>query len=246
MPKVALVTGGSSGIGLATVRRLAADGMEIVIADVNEKGHNLVEQLHKDGIKASFQHCDVSVEEAVKQTVEEVKKQYGQLHVLINNAGVGNREIKLTDLPVLEWQKVIDINLTGVFLGMKYAIPLIEESGGGAIVNVSSLLGFKGKKLMSAYNASKAGVITLTKNAALEYGKHNIRVNAVAPGVIDTPIVDGWKEQEQKWEVLSRANALRRVGTPTEVANAIRFLVSEEASYITGTTLMVDGGGLTY
>lgn len=246
MSKVALITGGSSGIGLATARRFADDQMKLIIADVSDKGERVIEELSGEGIDVSLIHCDVSIEGDVKRTMSEVRNRYGRLDILINNAGIGNTEVKLTELSVHEWKRVIDINLTGVFLGMKYGIPLIEESGGGAIVNVSSLLGFKGKKLMSAYNASKAGVITLTKNAALEFGKQHIRVNAVAPGVIDTPIVDGWREQEQKWKILSTANALRRVGTPREVANAIYFLASDESSYITGTTLMVDGGGLTY
>ncbi|MFC0558018.1 SDR family NAD(P)-dependent oxidoreductase [Halalkalibacter alkalisediminis] len=249
MSKVALVTGGIGGIGgigLATVRRLAADKMKLVVADVSDKAERVTEELSSEGIDVALIHCDVGIEDDVKRTMDEVNHKYGRLDILINNAGIGNTEVKLTDLSIAEWQRVIDINLTGVFLGMKYGIPLLESSGGGAIVNVSSLLGFKGKKLMSAYNASKAGVITLTKNAALEFGRQNIRVNAVAPGVIDTPIVDGWREQEQKWKILSTANALRRIGTPLEVANAIRFLVSEESSYITGTTLMVDGGGLTF
>jgi NAD(P)-dependent dehydrogenase (short-subunit alcohol dehydrogenase family) len=145
-----------------------------------------------------------------------------------------------------EWDRVIDINLKGVFLGIKYAIPELIKAGGGAIINTSSLLGLKGQKYMSAYNASKAGVVTLTQNAALEYGKYNIRVNAIAPGVIDTPIIDHWKQNERKWPIISRANALGRIGTPDEVANAVLFLASDEASFITGTTLSVDGGGLTF
>jgi len=150
------------------------------------------------------------------------------------------------DLAEEEWDRVVDINLKGVFLGIKYAVPEISKSGGGSIINTSSLLGLKGQKYMSAYNASKAGVVVLTKNAALEYGKYNIRVNAIAPGVIDTKIIENWKQNERKWPIISRANALGRIGTPDEVANAVLFLASDEASFITGTTLSVDGGGLTY
>ncbi|MFL6562845.1 MAG: SDR family NAD(P)-dependent oxidoreductase, partial [Bacillus sp. (in: firmicutes)] len=171
---------------------------------------------------------------------------YGALHIMFNNAGVGNSEVRSVDLSEEEWDRVIDINLKGVFLGIKYAVPELIKAGGGAIINTSSLLGLKGQKYVSAYNASKAGVVMLTQNASLEYGKHNIRVNAIAPGVIDTNIIDLWKQDERKWPIISRANALRRIGTPDEVANAVLFLASDEASFITGTTLSVDGGGLAF
>jgi NAD(P)-dependent dehydrogenase (short-subunit alcohol dehydrogenase family) len=247
MKKVALVTGATGGIGLATAKRFIDREMAIVLCDIDEeKGTSVTAAIVNEGAEAVFVRCDVSNEEDVRVACQKAVDQYGRLDVLVNNAGIGNREATLTELTLAEWQKVIDVNLTGVYLGMKYAIPHMKESGGGAIVNVSSLLGFKGKKFVAPYNASKAGVITLTKNAALEFGRDQIRVNAVAPGVIDTPIVDGWREQEQKWKIMSSANALKRVGQPEEVANAISFLASDEASYITGTTLMVDGGGLTY
>jgi NAD(P)-dependent dehydrogenase (short-subunit alcohol dehydrogenase family) len=158
---------------------------------------------------------------------------------------VGNVEVKLADMPLDEWERVVDINLKGVFLGMKYAIPKMEQAGGGSIINTSSILGLKGKKYVSPYNASKGGVILLTKNAALEYGAKNIRVNAIAPGVIDTAIIEGWKNDERKWPIISTSNALRRVGQPEEVAKAVLFLASADSSYITGTTLVVDGGALT-
>ncbi|HEY2420775.1 MAG TPA: SDR family oxidoreductase, partial [Neobacillus sp.] len=124
--------------------------------------------------------------------------------------------------------------------------PEMVKGGGGVIINTSSLLGLKGQKYLAPYNASKAGVVMLTQNAALEYGKNNIRVNAIAPGVIDTKIIDNWRQNERKWPIISRANALGRIGTPDEVANAVLFLASEEASFITGTTLSVDGGGLAF
>ncbi|WP_100372370.1 SDR family NAD(P)-dependent oxidoreductase [Bacillus sp. FJAT-45037] len=247
MQRVALVTGATGGIGLATVKKMIEADIAVVLSDVNEeKGNSITKELTAKGASVIFVRCDVSKEDEMKHACDVAEKTFGRLDILVNNAGIGNREAKLTELELSEWQKVIDVNLTGVYLGMKYAIPLMKKNGGGAIVNVSSLLGFKGKKYVAPYNASKAGVITLTKNAALEFGKDLIRVNAVAPGVIDTPIVDGWREQEQKWKIMSSANALRRVGQPEEVANAILFLASKEASYITGTTLMVDGGGLTY
>ncbi|WP_238457436.1 SDR family NAD(P)-dependent oxidoreductase [Alkalihalophilus pseudofirmus] len=246
MNKVALVTGGTGGIGQATAHCFLNQGISVVILDIDEeKGKAACEELSGSGGDVTFVRCDVSIEEEVKNACQKAAETYGQIDILVNNAGIGNNETTLTEMSLFEWQKVIDVNLTGVFLGMKHAIPFMKKSG-GAIVNVSSLLGFKGKKFVAPYNASKAGVITLTKNAALEYGRDRIRVNAVAPGVIDTSIVDGWRNHEEKWKIISTANALKRVGEAQEVAHAIEFLASDKASYITGTTLMVDGGGLTY
>ncbi|ADC50760.1 short chain dehydrogenase [Alkalihalophilus pseudofirmus OF4] len=246
MNKVALVTGGTGGIGQATAHCFLNQGISVVILDIDEeKGKAACEELSGSGGDVTFVRCDVSNEEEVKNACQKAAETYGQIDILVNNAGIGNNETTLTEMSLFEWQKVIDVNLTGVFLGMKHSIPFMRKNG-GAIVNVSSLLGFKGKKFVAPYNASKAGVITLTKNAALEYGRDRIRVNAVAPGVIDTSIVDGWRTHEEKWKIISTANALKRVGEAQEVAHAIEFLASDKASYITGTTLMVDGGGLTY
>ncbi|TKD71284.1 SDR family NAD(P)-dependent oxidoreductase [Pseudalkalibacillus hwajinpoensis] len=245
--KVAIVTGGGGGIGRATALRFASEGAKVVVSDIHaESGEESVDQITKMGGDAIFVRTDTSMEGDMKALVEECEKQYGGLDIFFNNAGVSNEEVKLVDISVDEWDRVVSINLKGVFMGMKYAIPAMEKRNGGAIVNTSSLLGFKGKKYMAPYNASKGGVITLTKNAALEYGAKNIRVNAVCPGVIDTNIVTPWKEDDRKWPIISKANALKRVGQPEEIANAVLFLVSDEASYVTGTSLLVDGGGLTF
>ncbi|MBN8207854.1 glucose 1-dehydrogenase [Bacillus sp. NTK071] len=245
--KVAIVTGGGGGIGRATALRFASEGAKVVVSDIHsESGEESVDQIIKMGGDAIFVRTDTSIEGDMKALVEECEKQYGGLDIFFNNAGVSNEEVKLVDISVDEWDRVVSINLKGVFMGMKYAIPAMEKRNGGAIVNTSSLLGFKGKKYMAPYNASKGGVITLTKNAALEYGAKNIRVNAVCPGVIDTNIVTPWKEDDRKWPIISKANALKRVGQPEEIANAVLFLVSDEASYVTGTSLLVDGGGLTF
>ena len=245
--KVAIVTGGGGGIGRATALRFASEGAKVVVSDIHsESGEESVDQITKMGGEAIFVKTDTSTEGEMKALVEECEKRYGGLDIFFNNAGVSNEEVKLVDISVDEWDRVVSINLKGVFMGMKYAIPAMEKRNGGAIVNTSSLLGFKGKKYMAPYNASKGGVITLTKNAALEYGGKNIRVNAVCPGVIDTNIVTPWKEDDRKWPIISKANALRRVGQPEEIANAVLFLVSDEASYVTGTSLLVDGGGLTF
>jgi len=245
--KTAIITGGASGIGRAAALRFAAEGAQLVIADVNGNGGRETAQLiEQQGGKAFFIETNVSDSKQVKDLVSATVEAYGKLDILFNNAGIGNPDVKSVDLDEDEWDRIIDINLKGVFLGIKHAVPELKKAGGGAIINTSSLLGIKGQKYLAAYNASKAGVILLTQNAALEYGRDNIRVNAIAPGVIDTQIIEGWKNDERKWPIISRANALGRIGTPEEVANAVLFLASEEASFITGATLSVDGGGLTF
>lgn len=245
--KIAIVTGGGSGIGRAAAVRFAKEGATVAVADINSiMGEETVSLIKEAGGEAIFVKTDVADSEQIKQLIQITSNTFGGLHIMFNNAGIGNSEVRSVDLAEEEWDRVVDINLKGVFLGIKYAVPEISKSGGGSIINTSSLLGLKGQKYMSAYNASKAGVVVLTKNAALEYGKYNIRVNAIAPGVIDTKIIENWKQNERKWPIISRANALGRIGTPDEVANAVLFLASDEASFITGTTLSVDGGGLTY
>ncbi|MFC0270674.1 SDR family NAD(P)-dependent oxidoreductase [Metabacillus herbersteinensis] len=245
--KVCIITGGAGGIGRATSILFAKEGAKVIVSDVEEeKGLETVSLIKDNGGEAHYIHANVSDAQQVENLVNETISHYGKLDILFNNAGVGNSELKLADLSVEEWDRVIDINLKGVFLGMKYAIPKMIENGGGVIVNTSSMLGFKGKKYVGPYNASKSGVILLTQNAALEYGRQNIRVNGIAPGVIDTAIIEGWKQDDRKWGIISQANALGRIGKPEEVAKAVLFLASEDASFVTATTLLVDGGTLAY
>ncbi len=245
--KTAIITGGGGGIGRSTAIRFAKEGARVAVADIDSAiGEETVRLIKEDGGEAIFVKTDVTDSEQIKALINTTTSTYGALHIMFNNAGVGNSEVRSVDLSEEEWDRVIDINLKGVFLGIKYAVPELIKAGGGAIINTSSLLGLKGQQYVSAYNASKAGVVMLTQNASLEYGKNNIRVNAIAPGVIDTPIIDQWKQDERKWPIISRANALRRIGTPDEVANAVLFLASDEASFVTGTTLSVDGGGLAF
>lgn len=245
--KTAIITGGGGGIGRSTAIRFAKEGARVAVADIDSAiGEETVRLIKEDGGEAIFVKTDVTDSEQIKALINTTTSTFGALHIMFNNAGVGNSEVRSVDLSEVEWDRVIDINLKGVFLGIKYAVPELIKAGGGAIINTSSLLGLKGQKYVSAYNASKAGVVMLTQNASLEYGKNNIRVNAIAPGVIDTPIIDQWKQDERKWPIISRANALRRIGTPDEVANAVLFLASDEASFVTGTTLSVDGGGLAF
>lgn len=245
--KIAIVTGGGSGIGRSTAIRFASEGAKVSVADVDTvNGEETVSLIRESGADAIFVKSDVKDVTQIRNLINTTTATFGGLHILVNNAGIGHSEVRSVDLDEEEWDHVIDINLKGVFLGIKYAVPELIKSGGGAIINTSSLLGLKGKKYQAAYNASKAGVVLLTQNAALEYGKYNIRVNAIAPGVIDTKIIDSWKQDERRWPSISKANALGRIGTPDEVANAIFFLASDEASFITGTTLSVDGGGLAF
>ena len=245
--KVAIVTGGGSGIGRATALRFATEGARVAVADIDSfNGEETLSLIKENGGEAIFVKTDVSDSSQVKELITATTNHFAALHIMFNNAGIGNSEVRSVDLTEEEWDRVVDINLKGVFLGIKYAVPELIKSGGGVIINTSSLLGLKGQKYMSAYNSSKAGVVVLTKNAALEYGKYNIRVNAIAPGVIDTKIIENWKQNERKWPIISSANALGRIGTPEEVANAVLFLASDEASFVTGTTLSVDGGGLTF
>jgi NAD(P)-dependent dehydrogenase (short-subunit alcohol dehydrogenase family) len=245
--RTAIVTGGGSGIGRSTALRFAKEGAQVAVADIDSfNGEATVSLIKENGGEAIFVKTDVSDSNQVKELIQITTSIFGALHIMFNNAGIGNSEERSVDITVEEWDHVVDINLKGVFLGIKYAVPELKKAGGGVIINTSSLLGLKGQKYMAPYNASKAGVVMLTQNAALEYGKYNIRVNAIAPGVIDTKIIDNWKQNERKWPIISRANALGRIGTPDEVANVVLFLASEEASFITGTTLSVDGGGLAF
>ncbi|MES9684017.1 glucose 1-dehydrogenase [Gottfriedia acidiceleris] len=245
--KVAVITGGGSGIGRATAIRFAKEGAKIVIADINEvTGEETLGVINQQNQEAIFIKTNVAESKSIQNLMKRAVEHFGRIDILFNNAGIGNSEVRSVDLAEEEWDQVIDINLKSVFLGIKYAMPELKKSGNGVIINTASLLGLKGRKYVSAYNASKGGVVLLTQNAALEYGKYNIRVNAIAPGIIDTNIIKEWKNDERKWSILSRANALGRIGSPDEIASAALFLASDEASFVTGATLSVDGGGLIF
>lgn len=240
--KVAIITGGGGGIGRATAIRFAQEGARLVIADYSEKaGAETVQLVNEIGGEAKFIQTDMTKPEDVQIMVQETIDTYGKLDILFNNAGVKSGESKIPDVSFEEWQKVFDVNTNGVFLGLKYAIP--QMSSGGSIINTASIAGIKGQKLVAAYSASKSSVMALTKTAATEFGKKNIRVNAIAPGIIDTNMVEDWKKTK-KWPVLSTANALNRIGYPEEIANLVLFLASDEASFITGETIVIDGGTL--
>jgi len=250
--KVAIITGGGVGIGRATALLFVKEGAKVVVADnVISSGEETVKTIKKAGGEALFIKTDVSLEEDVKKLMKVAVNKYGKLNIVFNNAGVADTLAFTHEVKVSEWHRIININLNGVFLGMKYAIPEMLKGGGGAIVNVASLAGLVGVPQRAAYCTSKGGVIQLTKAAALEYANQNIRVNCIAPGFIWTPmqesaLIDEAKRKNQSIEEAKKhatsSMPINRFGKPEEIAQAVVFLASDEASFITGVTLPVDGG----
>lgn len=241
--KVAIVTGASSGIGKSAASLLAAEGAKVVIADINEKGgQEAVEEIQKEGGEAFFIKADSSQAKYNEALVAKTLAQYGSLHIAVNNAGIGG-PLGLTGEYTIEgWQKVIDINLSGVFYGLRYQIPAMLQSGGGSIINVASILGQAGTRQSPAYVAAKHGVVGLTKAAALEYADKGIRVNSIGPGYIQTPLLDSLDEPTMK--ALIGLHPIGRLGKAEEVAELILWLASSKASFVTGSYYPVDGGYL--
>nr|BAP47476.1 short-chain alcohol dehydrogenase [uncultured organism] len=238
----AIVTGGASGIGAAVVEKFAGNGAKVVVADFDEVGGRaMVDKLTADGKTASFFKVDVAEPDQVEAMVRHAVDTYGGLHIAVNNAGIGGASAPTGEYGIDDWKKVIDINLNGVFYGLRYEIPAMLESGGGAIVNVASILGSVGFPNAPAYVAAKHGVVGLTKNAAIEYATQNIRVVSVGPGFIKTPLLDK-NLDEETMKVIAGMHPVQRMGTPDEVANLITYLVSDEASFLTGGYYLVDGG----
>ncbi len=240
--KVAIVTGGGSGIGRAIAERLATEGVKVAVADIDEKGGaETVDAIKDAGGEAFFILADTSKaadsEALVKKTVEK----YGALHIAVNNAGVGGPAAPTGEYPIDGWDKVIAINLSGVFYGMRYQIPAMLNSGNGAIVNIASILGFVGTAMSPAYVAAKHGVVGLTKTAAIEYAKKGVRVNSVGPGYITTPLLTKHLNEEQI-KGLESLHPMGRLGTAEEVAELVAWLSSDKASFVTGSYYTVDGG----
>ncbi|WP_332899190.1 SDR family oxidoreductase [Haladaptatus sp. CMSO5] len=241
--KVAIVTGASSGIGRAAAMRFAEEGANVVVGDVLEDGgQETVDMITDAGGEATFVRVEVTNDADVKALVETTLDVYGGLDFAHNNAGIEGEMSQLADTPDDDWARVIDVNLTGVWRCMKHEIPVMIERGGGAIVNTSSVAG-----LMAAgggpYVASKHGIIGLTRVAAVEYAKQGIRVNAVCPGVVDTPMVS--RAAEDAPELIDQFVAMQplgRMAEPSEIASAVVFLCSDDASFITAHPLPVDGG----
>jgi NAD(P)-dependent dehydrogenase (short-subunit alcohol dehydrogenase family) len=243
--KVALITGAASGIGEATAKLFAAEGASVVVSDISEdKGIKVVDEIRKAGGKAIFVKTDTSKPDDHERLVKETVKAFGKLNIAVNNAGIGGASARTGEYPVDAWQKVIDINLSGVFYGMKYQLPEMVKAGSGSIVNIASILGQVGFENSPAYVASKHGVVGLTKGTALEYAKEKVRVNSIGPGFIYTGLVNEQTMGKEAISFLEQKHAVGRLGTAEEVAELILFLASDKASFITGAYYPVDGGYL--
>ena len=242
--KVALVTGGASGIGRATALTFAREGAKLIVADMQEDGgQQTVHMIAEQGGTAIFVQTDVTQAAAVEALISQAVQTYGRLDCAHNNAGISGGGRALTaEYAEDTWHQVIAVNLTGVWLCMKYEIPQMLHQGGGVIVNTASVAGLIGARGLAAYVASKHGVVGLTKTAALEYAHQGIRVNCVCPGVIHTPMTArGLSDPERRRRIIA-SEPLGRVGTPEEVAEAVVWLCSDAASFVTGHTMTVDGG----
>jgi NAD(P)-dependent dehydrogenase (short-subunit alcohol dehydrogenase family) len=240
--KVAIVTGGASGIGAATAALLAREGARVLIADVSSNGENTAAGLASQGLHVAYQQVDVSKEEQISAMLRWTLERWQRLDIMIANAGIsGLGRADTTSLA--DWDRVIGINLTGVFLCCKHAVPAMRASGGGAIVNTASVMGLVGPRGAVSYGAAKGAIVNMTRATALDYAGENIRVNAVCPGYLNDPTSRGGAARsEADLRALIDRHPLGRLGRPEDVANAIAFLASDEASFITGTCLVVDGG----
>jgi NAD(P)-dependent dehydrogenase (short-subunit alcohol dehydrogenase family) len=243
--KSVIVTGGASGIGKATANQFASDGASVVIADVNPEGQAVAQQIGQETQKeVSFVQADVSKAEDANRLIQEVLHRHGQLDILHNNAGilvVGD----VTTIPEADWDRCIDINLKSVYLVSKYAIPAMQQTNGGVIINTASTAGISGGGGYSVYGASKAAIILLTQCMALDFAKHNIRVNAVCPGPTVTPmILSSDADRQSTHERWAKELPIGRAGKPEDTANAVAYLASDDASFVTGSAFVVDGGRL--
>ena len=242
--KIALVTGAASGIGRATAVALGAEGATVFVVDLKEQGcDETVSFIARDGNKAIRYCADVTEEEDVINMVQTITEEFGQLDIAFNNAGIGGSFKKTADYSTKEWHQVINVNLTGVWLCMKYEIEQMLKNDGGAIVNTASVAGLVGMGYAPAYTAAKHGVIGLTKNAAIEYAKKNIRVNAICPGLVETNMTETADLNRPGFlEATTKLEPIGRIAQPEEMASAVVWLCSDGASYVTGHAMAVDGG----
>ncbi|MBC7418198.1 MAG: SDR family oxidoreductase [Pedobacter sp.] len=242
--KTVIITGGASGIGAAAVKIFTTAGANVVVSDIDTiQGEKLIEEIHAEGGIASFFKTDVSKPEEMEALVKFAVDTYGSLDVAVNNAGIGGEQNPIADMSIEGWQKVISVNLNSLFYGLKYQISAMLKSGGGSIVNVSSILGAVGFAGSAGYSAAKHGIIGLTQTAALEYSSKNIRVNAIGPGFIDTPLLNAM-DAEMKNKLIA-LHPMGRLGKSEEVAELILWLGSKNSSFVTGSYYPIDGGYLS-
>lgn len=248
--KVAVISGGASGIGLGTAKVLAEHGAKVVLLDIDEeKGNMAAKEITDQGNFAIFKKCNVTSGDDCKKVVDSIDKELGRIDILFNNAGVTVRKT-VVDLTEKEWDFVLDVGLKGTFLLSKYTIPVMERTGGGSIINTGSGWGLKGGDKAAAYCAVKGGIVNLTRAMAIDHGPQNIRVNSVCPGDTDTAMLRDEGRQLGETNVNSfladsaKGRPLERLGTPRDIGNAVLFLSSDLSSWITGTAVIVDGGGI--
>jgi NAD(P)-dependent dehydrogenase (short-subunit alcohol dehydrogenase family) len=243
--KVAIITGARRGIGKAIALKLAKNGVKVVVTDIDQKEcQEVVKEIEGLGEEGLALKLDVTDEENIKNVIQSVKEKFGQIDILVNNAGIFIQK-ELEDMDTSEIDKILSVDLKGVILCIKNIIPGMKEQKKGKIINIASIAGFVGFDLSSVYCAAKGGIVNMTKELALDLGKHKINVNAVAPGLIETDMTnDLLVDQNIKTALLSKI-PYGRVGQPEDIANAVAFLSSNESEYITGHTIVVDGGWLT-
>lgn len=238
--KIAVVTGGGSGIGAAIARLFVAEGAKIVIGDLAESGAGLAAELTDDGFSVTFQRLDVTDEADVAALMQFATSRFGRLDILVANAGIPERKSPIHELDLADWRRVIDVDLTGVALCNKFAAGAMLAAGGGAIVNMASILAHVGQENSNAYSAAKAAVVNLTCSVALTYAKCGIRVNCVSPGYVDTPLLA--KLPEATRQAMLVRQPIGRLARPKEIAEVVAFLASDKASIITGACINADGG----
>jgi NAD(P)-dependent dehydrogenase (short-subunit alcohol dehydrogenase family) len=243
--KVAIVTGGASGIGRATCRLFGREGARVAVADVDERGGRAVaDEIVREGGRATFHRLDVAAEEAWGAAIEEVLREHGRLDILVNNAGRGDRPARAVaeHVTLADWDLTMAVNATGMMLGTKHAIPAMRRTGGGAIVNVVSVYAMVGSRAATAYHASKGAARALTRSTAVQYAPEGIRINAVFPGFVETAMTAESHAQPGVREERTALTPLGRLGEPEDIAPGILYLASDEARFAAGTELVIDGG----